>query len=147
MSIMEKDKVFLDSSVLITATLSSRGGSFYILNNLKNKFEFQINEYVLKETLEILAQKFSTKKELKNKLFLLLGWTPIKILPFPSKREIKNLEKVINKEDAPILTSAIENGDYLLTLDNDFLTKNVVEFSKKKGLIILKPKEFIEKHR
>lgn len=51
---MLKNRVFVDSSILITALLSSRGGSFYILTQLKNKFHFQINNYVLDEIFLVL---------------------------------------------------------------------------------------------
>jgi predicted nucleic acid-binding protein len=50
---MPKNRVFLDSSILITALLSSRGGSFYILTQLKDKLHFQINNYVLEEIFEV----------------------------------------------------------------------------------------------
>jgi predicted nucleic acid-binding protein len=106
---MVKNKVFLDSSVIISALLSFRGGSFYVINQFKDKFEFQINHYVFEEILEVLREKFSKKEELKNKFFVFLETLPIKILPNPSKKEVKFLEKIINKTDTPILASALKN--------------------------------------
>ena len=44
---MAKPKVFLDSSVIITALLSTQGGSFYIIEYYKINFTFQINKYSL----------------------------------------------------------------------------------------------------
>lgn len=144
---MAKNKVFLDSSIIISALLSSRGGSFFILYYFKDIFEFQINEYVFDEVIDILGKKFSNKPHLKNKFFILIGLTPIKIFPDPSKNETKILEKFINKEDAPILASALKHSSYLLTLDNDFLINGVLKFATSKNLFILKPKEFIQKFR
>lgn len=142
---MEKDRVFLDTSILITALLSSLGGSFYILTQLNEKYQFQINEFVLNEILKVLDKKFSHKKELKNYLFLLLGLSKIEILPNPSKFSLKRVSKIINKEDAPILVSALQSSHYLITLDRkDFLNPKVLEFAKKKGLSILTPREFLE---
>lgn len=141
---MVKDRVFLDSSVLIAAVFSSSGGSFYILNKFKNKFEFQINEYVLEELMRISDQKFSAIADLKSRLFLLFGWAGVKILQDPSRKQIKVLAKFINKEDAPILASALTHSSFLLTLDNDFLTDSVIKFAKTKGLVIVRPKEFIQ---
>lgn len=138
-----ENKVFLDSSVLIAALLSSSGGSFYILNEFRGKFEFQINEYVFEETTRVLDEKFRCRGDLKSRLFLLLGWAGVKILPQPPKNKIRTLKAILPKEDAPILASALENSSYLLTLDSDFLNPIVAEFSKDQGLVILKPKEFI----
>ncbi len=144
---MAKSRVFLDSSVLVSALLSSRGGSFYILNQLRDEFEFLINDYVFEETLGVLNEKFTIREDLKDKLFLLMGLTPIKILKSPHSDELKTLSNIINKKDAPILVSALKYSHYFLTLDNDFFAEPVIKFSKKKKLSILKPREFIQKFR
>lgn len=146
---MAKNKVFLDSSVLITAVLSQWGGSFYILNTFCNdgRFEFQTNDYVFDEVCEVLERKFSADENLKSKLFLLIGLTPIKILNDPPKLKMDAASRIVNKKDAPILASAFMHSDYLLTLDNDFLTNTIIKFAQKKNVTILKPKEFIEKFR
>lgn len=144
---MAKPKVFLDSSVLIAAVLSSSGGSFYILTHFRDKCEFQINEYVLEEILRVLNQKFRKRPDLKTKLFLILGLARVEILPNPSRKEVRALGKVISKEDVPILASAIQNSSYLITLDNEFLGKEVHAFAVSKGLSILKPRDFIQKFR
>lgn len=146
---MEKTKVFADSSVLITAVLSSNGGSFYILTQFKEDFDFQISEYVLEETMRVLAQKFSSKPDLRNQLFLLISAAKINILPNPPPKELKPLRKVINAEDTPILASALKNDLCLLTLDNDFFKKSVTGFIQKNhfGFLILKPREFIMRYK
>ena len=142
---MVKNKIFLDTSILITALLSSLGGSFYILNQLKDKFHFQIDKYVLEETLEVLSEKFPSRKELKSNLFFLIGFSKIEILSNSPKELLNSLNRIINQEDAPILASALENSDYLLTLDKkDFLNNKVKNFAKQKDLLILTPRQFIE---
>ena len=142
-----KPKVFLDASVLIAAVLSSSGGSFYILNKFKADFEFQTNAYVFEEVESVLAKKFPGREDFRNKLFLLLGLTPVRILPDPPRESVTRLTALINPEDAPILASALAHSSYLLTLDKDFFSEFVTTLSNTKGLLILKPKEFIEKHR
>lgn len=42
-------KVFLDTSVLVAALLSQKGGSFYIITQLNDVYDFVINKFVLKE--------------------------------------------------------------------------------------------------
>jgi predicted nucleic acid-binding protein len=144
---MPKSNVFLDSSVIIAALLSPTGGSFYIIEHCKNDFVFQINKYSLDEIQNILGSKFAGQPELKTKLFLLLGITQVKILDNPPKKQIIEMIKHISENDTPILASALKHSDYLITLDNEFLEPEIVEMAKKKSLIILKPKEFIETYR
>ena len=142
-----KPKVFLDASVLIAAVLSSSGGSSYILSQFKGDFEFQINSFVFEEVVSVLDRKFPERDDLKDNLFLLLGATPIRILPDPPREAVAPLAAYINAEDGPILASALAHSSFLLTLDHDFLTGTVIAHSQRNGLQILKPKEFIEKHR
>ena len=140
----QSSRVFVDSSILVTALLSSRGGSFYLLSQYRRQLQFFINDYVLAETLDVLSRKFPKQKELGHNLYLLLGFSRIEVLPNPKKSELRQVQKLIEKEDAPILASALEHCDFLLTLDNDFLTEEVLNFAKHKRLRIFKPKEFIE---
>jgi len=140
---MLKNRVFVDSSILIAALLSSRGGSFYILTQLKDEFQFQINDYTLEEIFKVLDKKFYSQKKLKNYLFLLLGLAKIEVLSNPPKVLVKRLTKVINKEDAPILASALANSNYLLTLDKNFLNEKLRNFARENSILILTPKEFI----
>lgn len=141
---MSKNKVFLDTSILITALLSSRGGSFYILTQFRDRFYFQINNYVLEEVMEVLKKKFLSREELKSNLFLLLGLAKVKVLSNPTKSSLGSLDKIINQKDAPILCSALQDSDYLLTLDKDFLNKKIQDFAKENNLLIFTPRQFIE---
>ena len=144
---MAKPTVFLDSSVIIASLLSTTGGSFYIINTLKDDFELQTNEYGLKEIQRILKGKFADQPSLQSQLFLILGTSKINILPNLAKREEKQAEKYISKIDAPILAGALKHSDYLITLDNEFLKPEITGLVSKKSLTISKPKEFIENFR
>lgn len=128
---------------MITAVLSSAGGSFYILTALQDNLDFYINEYVLEEAMTVLDEKFGSKSDLKNKLFLLIGLTPIKVMPNPPRESFKKLIKILNKKDIPVLVSALGRCSYFITLDNDFLTEKVIRFAKDNNVSIVKPKDFI----
>src|SRR3989344_3085279 len=142
-----KNKVFLDSSMLIAAVLSSSGGSFYILSQWRDKFEFQINQFVFDEVNEVLSRKFYNNKEFKSRFMILLGLSKIIILNNSVKQKVRGLLELISKEDAPILASAIEHSSFLITLDNDFFTQKVLQFAQLHKLTILKPKDFILQNR
>lgn len=137
-----KPRVFLDSSVLITALLSSRGGSFYLLNYHKSSIAFQTSEYVLMEVNRVILEKFP-HRELRARLFLLLGIAGVAVLPNPHQREVKKLAELISLSDAPILASAAKSSDCLLTLDNEFFQARIRRFAARRGVEILKPREFI----
>lgn len=139
----DKEPVFLDTSVIIAALLSPRGGSFYILSNLHERYRFQINEYVLEELFVTTKNKFSTRVNMTSGLFSILGVTSMEILPNVQKQRLKILDGLISEKDAPILISALENSTHLITLDKEFLGEKIVRFAKSKGLIIMNPREFI----
>lgn len=141
---MAKSAVFLDTSIFITALLSSQGGSFYLLNTYKDRVNLQTNDYVLQEINDVLQNKFPDRNDMRIKLFLILGTANITILQNPPKKEIEALKKFISKKDAPILASAIKNSNYLITLDNEFFKHQVNELATAKKLTILKPKGLIE---
>lgn len=137
----------MDTSVVISATLSHTGGSFHILNNLKNSFELQVNEYVAEETVGIIKEKFSNDLILLRQNSLLMAMGNIITLEDPTKKEINAVKNHISKKDQPILASALKHSDYLLTLDNEFFDEKILNLAIKKSLIILKPKGFIELFR
>lgn len=139
---MKKTNVFVDSSVLISAILSSTGGSFYILQEYKEQCKFLINVYILDEILGVIQKKFP-KRHLERSLFLLISTIPIYIVSDPPKQDISKFQKILPLKDAPIFASAIRHSSCLLTLDNDFLQEAVVVYAHKHKLNILKPETFI----
>jgi putative PIN family toxin of toxin-antitoxin system len=143
---MGKPRVFVDSSVIIAALLSNSGGSYYLLTVLRDRFEFITNQYVLMELEELLHGKFSSQADLQNKLFLLLGTAHVQVLSYPSKKEVNKISKIISKKDAPILAGALPAADYLLTLDNEFLTEKVSRYAMEQGLKVTKPGDLIKEN-
>ena len=142
---MDKPRVFLDSSVLIAALLSSRGGSFHVLTQMRDGFSFHINEYVFAEVGEVLKTKFAAQPHLQKNLFLLLGLANVSTIPNPNKFEVRRAAKLISKNDAPILASALAHCEYLLTLDKEFLKQPILADANKRGLSILTPGSFIQR--
>jgi len=139
---MENKRVFVDSSVLVAACLSSRGASYFCLISAPSLgYKFLINEFVFEEVLDVLKRKFP--KEL-TKFFGFLSFGNFSILKNPQKTDLRKAQRIIEEKDAPILISALDNADYLLTLDKEFLKKEVIEFAKVRELTIILPKEFIK---
>ena len=140
---MREPRVFLDSSVIIAALLSSRGASYYLLSQRSEILDFRINEYVFEEVRRSLEVKFGDQPTLVSNLFLIIGAASIGMTANPSMREVRAAEERISKKDAPVLASALADSDYLLTLDNEFFKGAIVDAAKEKKLIIAKPGDII----
>lgn len=141
---MEKRRVFLDTSVVITALLSEKGASFHLLMNYHEEYQFFINKYVVHELLDVVERKFPDRADFQSKFFLLLGIAGVEVLALPKNSDLIVLEELVEKEDTPILASALEHCEYLLTLDRGFLAEEVLKFAHENNLTIKKPGEFLK---
>lgn len=143
---MASGKIFVDTSVIIAALLSPTGGSSFLFETYRERYRFLVNEHVLKETLRIVVEKLDNKLTTED-FFRLATSIKLKIVLNPPPHALQALEDFIERDDRPILASALERADYLLTLDNHFFSEVVLHHASVNGLRILKPKEFIELHR
>lgn len=138
-------EIFLDSSVIIAAILSSTGGSFRLIVESKlKKYNLLISSYILEECFRILKLKYPQKVFL---LSIMINGFPFKIVRNASSKEVEKYLKIISPEDAPILACAIKHkANYLITFDKrDFLQLKVSKLAKKHGLLILTPKDFFDR--
>lgn len=143
---MASGKIFVDTSVIIAALLSPTGGSSFLFETYRERYRFLVNEHVLKETLRIVVEKLDNELTTED-FFRLATSIKLKIVLNPPPSILKTLDGIIEKDDRPILASALERAEYLLTLDNHFFSEAVLHRASAHGLHILKPKEFIELHR
>jgi predicted nucleic acid-binding protein len=98
----ENKKVIVDSSVIISALISSKGPSYYCLISAKDKgYRLFISEFILKEILDVIERKFPN---LLIKLFEILTISEITILKNPNKKDLKLFEKLVEKEDTYYLS-------------------------------------------
>jgi predicted nucleic acid-binding protein len=89
----ENKKVIVDSSVIISALISSRGASYYCLISAKDKgYRLFISEFILKEILDVIERKFPN---LLIKFFEILTISGITILKNPNKKDLKLFEKLV----------------------------------------------------
>lgn len=137
-------KLFLDSSVVVTAVLSSSGGSFRLFREAKKqKIKLSISSIVLLEVVKVLQRKYPAALALFYKL---ITDTPIEIISDPSQRLVARVMKLIHPDDAPILASALKSqAKFLITLDKkDFFTQTIEQ--TKLPIKICTPKEFLQKY-
>ncbi len=138
-------KVFLDSSVLVSASASKTGASAYILGlSIKTKLTTYVSYDVIGEARKNTKLKLGVSG-IKRLSFFLKNANII-LAPHPSITEILKCEEVINPKDAPILAAFIESpANHLITLDKkDFINSKVFNFAKPKKILL--PGEFVVKY-
>ena len=135
------NKIFLDTSALLSGLNSPFGASGFIISLFKlKKIIIAISPEVISEAEKVIKDKFPL---LEIPFLDFLASQPIftqKLTP----KEIKFAYKIINSEDASILAGAIKaKVNFLVTLDKKFqeLAKSKVK------LKILSPGKFLEEYR
>jgi predicted nucleic acid-binding protein len=112
---MSKNRIFLDSSVLIAGVISSTGAARVLMvMSEMGEIELLVSEYIIVETERTLARKVphalpEFRQAIKD--------ANIKIVHDPSSKEVQdNLYLITDAEDIPILLSAMKaKVDYLAT--------------------------------
>lgn len=127
--------VFLDSSVLFTATNSPTGGSAKLFTI--KKIRLVVSTLVLTETERNVRKKLQSYH--LERFFALVGKTQI-LDQKPDINLTRSAKKVIAAKDAVILAEAKQAGvNFLVTLDKkDFLNEKVAKYLK--PTIALTPK-------
>lgn len=127
--------VFLDSSVLFTATNSPTGGSAKLFTLKKTKLV--VSPLVLTETERNVRKKLQSYH--LERFFALVSKTHI-VNQKPDINLTRRAKKVIAAKDAVILAEAKQaRVDFLVTLDKkDFLNEKVAKYLK--PTIVLTPK-------
>lgn len=135
-------KVFLDTSVILSACMSKAGGSSYVLMLCRSeKITGFISRYVIYEAKKTSTTLLSGLE--KQRLNFLLLQCKLKIADEPLDKNIQKYYPLIEKKDAPIIATAQSSHvDYLITLNTkDFMQKKLK--SKVSPLEIVTPKDFI----
>lgn len=129
MSILKKNRVFFDSSVLIAGLASPEGASGMLLAMCEMGLIIPvISEKVVTEVIRNIEKKMPRYLPHYHKLF--------KILPFelvdPTDDTSRQAKRLINEKDADILAAAMSGKiDYLISLDKHFLDVNCTKLSFK----------------
>jgi len=134
---------FLDSSVIIAAVLSPRGGSFRLCREAASgRLKLVSNRYVHDEVERALRKKYPhTLPRFRE----LLRWGKFGIRRNPPAAHVERYAVYLPPEDAPILAGAIGAGaNFLITLDRDFMTEKVRRAEL--PITIAAPKEFFQLH-
>lgn len=118
-------KVLIDTNILISAALNSRGTPYQaFIKAVSYPYRGIICEQNINEMRQIFNRKFPQKLDALDS-FLMLASLTIEIVPMPIEEHILE-EKIRDKNDRPILRAAIHaKADIILTGDKDFLESGI----------------------
>ena len=137
-------RVFLDSSVLISGVISQTGASSAILDlGEAGEIIIILSQGVLIETDRVFEKKFPGL--IGNFREFMKNLSPI-VTDDPTAQEIREAEQVINKDDAPILAAAKNEGvHFMVSLDTKhFHSPKVRQYLKSP---IVTPGQFLTEFR
>jgi predicted nucleic acid-binding protein len=108
-------RLFLDTTVIVSAVTKRNIASYNLLLNYKGKI--YTNEYVIKECIRVLKKEFGYSSELVNKALDYVRFR-CEVLPTPNKREFKKIG-IRDKADQPVVCSAMKKGCILVIDDEE----------------------------
>lgn len=135
-------KIFIDSSVLIAAAISSTGSARdLIMKSFHNKLEVVISDLVIAETQKNLANKAPQALPV---LQLFLGALNPEVVS-PTKTSVLKASEVVELKDAPIVAGATySKADYLVTFDRKHLLQHKREIKAILKVKVVTPNELIK---
>ncbi len=135
-------RLFFDASALFAATYSSTGGSRELIRlAIRGRIEVLASQDVLDETMRNLERKAPDKTQI---LMDFLDLLDLKIVPDPTKEEVREAEEHVVQKDAPII-AAVKKAevDFFVTLDKHHLLERP-ELAGYADTIIGTPREALD---
>ncbi len=134
-------RVFLDASVLFSASYSSRGASREIIRRgIRGELTVVVSRYVLEEVRRSLEAKAARAVDAYEEFVSLLS---PEITPDASHAELKEAASYVNLKDAPVVAAAVRaEVEYLVTLERRHLMRDSV-VGRRSGLNIVTPEQLL----
>lgn len=139
-------RVFVDSSVVIAASISGAGRARDLLRAaIRGDLEVWLSEYVLQETQRNLAKKAPTALLAFGDLVQALGLVQSHYLVAPTGRAVRRAARIVDAKDAPIVAAAAAcKADYLATYDRRHLLVKKEEIQRNFAITVVTPDEALE---
>lgn len=130
-------KIFVDSSVLIAASISSKGYAYELLvKGFQGEFDLYISEDVIEESERNI--KLKTPNSLKDFYIVkdALAGNIVKV----KKNQILKVTEVVHIKDAPIVAGALKaKADYLVSFDRKHLLQQAKAIKTKFKIKVITP--------
>jgi len=112
-------RVMIDTNVIISAILKEGSLLDLVVNEVAERQELILCDYIIKECYEVALKRFPSKIKIIDRLFANLRY---ELVSAPRFGEIK----MKDVKDQPILNAALEyNVDVLITGDKHFLNLDI----------------------
>ena len=138
-------RIFLDTSIFVTACASEIGGSRYLFTVAQRDPTFQLvtNSYAMIEAKRNVLNKLPLTAHILNEL---ITANKLLVMQDPPELLTRLAARRINSKDAPILAGAIfAQSDVLCTLDKkDFHTPAIKKWCSAFSLSVLYPGDLLE---
>jgi predicted nucleic acid-binding protein len=136
-----KIRVFIDSSTLLAAAISSTGPAReLVLRGIRGEADLVMSSLVLEETERNLAQKAPEALPVFSLLRSVLSAKRVN----PTKASVIRVSRTVNLKDAPIVAAALRaKVDYLATHDVRTLLRFRDEIKQKLELEVVEPHEVL----
>lgn len=116
-------RVMLDTNIFISMIFFPSGQTREFAKRLTDNHQIVVCDYVIEELRLVTDRKFPTKKKFLDDFFLEL---PFELVYTPKVLDINKFPEMRDIKDSPILATAIlENIDFFVTGDKDFLVLDV----------------------
>jgi putative PIN family toxin of toxin-antitoxin system len=135
------DEVFLDASVLLSATLSTTGAGRELLRlAFRKQLTLSVSPTVLSETERNLRKKAPAKLAAFQRLQAILPARVVK----PSRQLVARAAQVVALKDAPIVAGAVKaKARYLATYDQRHLLRQRGSVKERFGVVVARPDEIL----
>lgn len=137
-----KTKIFIDSSVLMSAAISPKGyARDLILSAFRGEVKVIISDLVLEETERNLSEK--APKALPAFQLFKKVFDPEIVKP--NKSLVKRVAEIVDIKDAPIVAGAIQGkADFLVSFDRKHLLKYKEEIETNFNIKVATPDEVMK---
>lgn len=116
-------RVMLDTNIFISMIFFPSGQTREFAKRLTDNHQIVVCDYVIEELRLVTDRKFPTKKKFLDDFFLEL---PFELVYTPKVLDLNKFPEMRHIKDSPILATAIlENIDFFVTGDKDFLVLDV----------------------
>lgn len=139
--VKRKPKVFVDSSVLIAASISSKGSARDLLyQGLQANFILYISDVVLEESERNILLKAPNALEDFGIFKKYLETNLVEV----NRSKILKIAKIVERKDAPIVAGAVTaKADYLVTYDRKHLLQYKKDIRESFKIKVITPDELI----
>ncbi len=135
---MAEIQVFLDTDIIISALLSSKGASYILINATKVKKI--ISNTIIEEVIEVASRENISKV----KTNIILAKVKMSSLYLSKEKLLKKYSKyVFDEEDSHVVAGAhISKSEFLLT--HNMRHYGVAKIRNDLGIKVMKPGEFLQ---